>query len=144
MDDTLTTTTTKPTPTPPFGDTIAALVLDYYHHRLPFPKKGKPQLNEWTCLASIILEDTSIPSTVEGTHTNNSRNANEPTDGDRGKEEKKGKHSKENNKNKNNDKKAMRYRVASLATGNKCMGFVEKTKDGNLLHDSHAEIIARR
>jgi tRNA-specific adenosine deaminase 1 len=40
--------------------------------------------------------------------------------------------------------KAPRYRVLSLATGTKCIGADVDNKEGHLLGDSHAEVLARR
>ncbi|CAN0229489.1 unnamed protein product, partial [Hapterophycus canaliculatus] len=35
-------------------------------------------------------------------------------------------------------------RVVSLATGNKCVGNGQIPDDGSVVHDSHAEVLARR
>ena len=37
-----------------------------------------------------------------------------------------------------------RYKVISLGTGSKCLGEKELSLNGSLVHDSHAEVIAKR
>lgn len=34
--------------------------------------------------------------------------------------------------------------VVSLATGTSCLGFSQMSSEGKVLHDSHAEVLARR
>jgi hypothetical protein len=36
------------------------------------------------------------------------------------------------------------FQVVSLATGTKCLSAVARSCDGSLVHDSHAEVLARR
>ncbi|KYR00552.1 adenosine deaminase acting on tRNA 1 [Tieghemostelium lacteum] len=67
-------------------------------------KKGKPLKNEWTILATLVVE------------------INDSTQ----------------------DEVVTSWKVISLGTGNRCLGKSSLTKYGDVLNDSHAEVICKR
>lgn len=84
-----------------FTDCVAKTSHNVYQS---LPKTGKPQVNEWTLLASILQ---MCGEKIEGhDHPN--------------------------------------LTVVALGTGTKCIGRGKMSNKGDILNDSHAEIIARR
>jgi len=99
---------------------IAKCCIDKYEG---FPKRFKPLPNQWTILAGIVMER-------------------------REKEEgKKGKEIEEcpmdvNKKQVNNP--SLFLECVSLATGMKCLGRSHRLPTGEIINDSHAEVLSRR
>ncbi|KAK4872921.1 hypothetical protein RN001_014950 [Aquatica leii] len=78
-----------------FHNQIASLSINHFNN---LPKKGKPNINEWTVLSCIVQE----------------------------------------NKLRNH------FEVVALGTGSKCIGKGKMSPKGDILNDSHAEVICRR
>ena len=76
------------------------MTIEQYHK---LPKKGKPNENEWTILASVV--QTTQDLTLS---------------------------------------KGFQTKVVSIGTGTKCLNRTQLRKEGDLVIDSHAEIIAKR
>ncbi|EFA85840.1 adenosine deaminase acting on tRNA 1 [Heterostelium album PN500] len=95
-------------------DRIARLSIDHYEK---LAKKGKPNEKEWTVIASIVAIES-----MNNDITNNNNNNNQ------------------NNIDIDNSKMT----VLSIGTGNRCVGKQSMSLNGDVINDSHAEIICKR
>ena len=102
-----------------FADKIADLCHKYFENVIP--AKGKPQLGkEWTVLSAIVKDNSLNSVAGDGDNVLNS------VTGDKG-----------------NVLNSV-FEVVALGTGTKCLGQSEESADGDLVHDSHAEVVAKR
>ncbi|XP_033125327.1 tRNA-specific adenosine deaminase 1-like [Anneissia japonica] len=100
-----------------FEDMIARLCVNHYEERLP--KRGKPQVNrEWTILAGVVQAQRRPVSSVA--KASQARSLGLKFD------------------------EKFEYEVVALGTGSKCLGLDKLSTNGDVIHDSHAEVIARR
>jgi hypothetical protein len=99
-----------------FADRVARAVISTYDS---LPKNGKPMASEWTILAGIVA---SRPR-----HGGAGRSGVEGVQGDAP----------------GGDVAEEELEVVALATGSKCLSGVKLRKDGKVLNDSHAEVLAR-
>ncbi|GMH41453.1 hypothetical protein BSKO_09363 [Bryopsis sp. KO-2023] len=81
---------------PPSSQDIASAVLHTFRQ---LPKKGKPQPNEYTTLAGVVLRDAN---------------------------------------------RDVGLKTVALGTGTKCLSASKRCESGDVVNDSHAEVIARR
>eukprot|EP00903_Cladosiphon_okamuranus_P009780 g9297.t2 len=102
------------------ADRIASAVIEQYDSLRP---RGKPQGREWTVLAGIVAQDTRKKCCAAATG---------------------GKPSSAASSSLSRSSACSCLRVITLATGNKCVGRDKITDDGSVVHDSHAEVLARR
>ena len=97
------------------GDHVAAVSIAAYNK---LPKTGKPMEREWTVLATLVLEyPPHLAHTLPPTPAADKR-ASAPA-------------------------KPL-LRVVALGTGNRCLGHTSVSPTGDVLHDAHAEVVARR
>ena len=96
-----------------FADRVARAVTSTYDS---LPKNGKPAASEWTILAGIVV--------ARPRHGGASGRSGVEGRQDGGVVEED-------------------LEVVALATGSKCLSGVKLRKDGKVLNDSHAEVLAR-
>ena len=139
----------------PFGDSIARVCLEHFR---TLPKTGKPNAQqEWTVLAAVVLEQgASAKRNAEGCSEAGDGSAQTATEaervgdeGTRGRQEivrtvLEGGSVEEAKRRKENGGSRPLLRVAAMATGSKCLGHEKLDKEGLLILDSHAEVLARR
>ena len=117
------------------GDCIARLCLEHFQ---ALPKTGKPNAaREWTVLAAFVMEDIGEAdekrSTVRGEAEKGNPRLSTPTkDGSRDTDGEEHMHV------------PGHLRVVAMATGSKCLGYEKLDREGLLIQDSHAEVLARR
>jgi len=87
------------------SDRIVKCCLDQYER---FQKRFRPQENQWTILAGIVMEYT------------------------------------DNSEQKEPLKKTTELKCVSLGTGMKCIGKSHRLPTGEIINDSHAEVLSRR
>eukprot|EP00752_Nemacystus_decipiens_P004553 g4157.t1 len=98
------------------ADRIASAVIEQYDRLKP---RGKPQGREWTVLAGIVAQDTRRKCCAAAAAVGDQTTSSSPCS-------------------------RSCLRVITLATGNKCVGRDKIPDDGSVVHDSHAEVLARR
>ena len=96
------------------AERIAQCCIDKYES---FQKRFKPSDNQWTILSGIVIEYL--------------KNDNVNEDGTQLSE-------------KNSDKCMNQIKCVSLSTGMKCIGKSYRLPTGEIINDSHAEVLCRR
>jgi len=99
-----------------FASEVARTCISAYNN---LPKTGKPNSSEWTVLAGVVMCDTRSEA-ANGAATMRQKHPSNPAD------------------------RAYRLTAAALGTGSKCLGRHSYCPSGGLVHDSHAEVVARR
>ena len=113
----------------PFRE-FAELSLKTYRQ---LPRTGKPDPNkEWTHLAAIVVCHDLRQSTNGSEDLADEGSCTSSYSPDQTAEIE------------DNSSHQWESRVVSLATGSRCLGASQLPADGSLLHDSHAEVLARR
>jgi hypothetical protein len=115
---------TKESDTADFSEAVARAVLEQYE---ALPKKGKPQLNEYTVLAGFVATQQELDGPQNQQTGFSVQGEDNPA-----------------LLPMQHDPLVMpghaSLHVVSMGTGTKCLGFSNRSENGDVINDSHAEV----